>query len=103
MASDIPKLSGNRIINADYESHYQQNELYHLANLSTYLQATYPNLKFHIMFIGNDLNPSVQLNYNVDSKIIVIPNQTITMANYEQVIDKIFADHGAFISNCVNA
>lgn len=99
IVSDIPKLSGNRIIYDEYASRYQHKELYHLAILSTYLQTTYPNLNFHIMFIANDLNQPIQLNYDSVSKIFTIPNKIITTANYEQVIDQIFIDHETFIND----
>ena len=103
MESDIPKLSGKRIIYPEYVEKYQHDELYYLTDLSTYLQTTYPNLKFNIMFIGNSLNAETQLNYNKDSKIITIPNKNINTANYEQVFDQIFAEHGEFINQNVNA
>lgn len=99
IVSDTPRFSGNRIIYSDYTTYYQQNELYYMNDLSTYLKTTYPNLNFHIMFIGNSLNPPVQLGYDNNSKIFTIPNMSIDTANYKEVIGQIFIDHGDFINS----
>ncbi len=103
LVSDIPKLSGNRIIYSQYSTYYQNNELYHLGQLSNYLQTTYPNLKFNIMFIGNSMNTPVTLDYNSATKIYTIPNKTINMTNYEQIIDQIFTDYRQIITNNMNS
>lgn len=103
MISDLSKLPGNRIIHNQYSTYYQNNELYHLEQLSNYLQTTYPNLKFNIMFIGNTMNSPVTLNYNNATKIFTIPNKTINITNYEQVIDQIFTDHSQYMTDQLNA
>jgi hypothetical protein len=96
--SDHPSVCGNRIIYPEYDAYYKQNELYHMRQLSLYLRTTYPNLKFHIMLIGNSLNPDIQLNYDNRFNIFTIPNKSIDTKNYKQVIDQIFIDHENFIN-----
>jgi len=102
LTSDIPKLGGKRIIYDPYKTYYQNNELYHLKELSTYLQSTYPNLKAYYMFIGNSMNDPVTLNYDLTSKIFTIPNKGINMQNYRQIFDQIFTDYGQYITDNVN-
>lgn len=102
MVSDIPKIAGNRIIYPEYAEKYSKNELDHLAELSTYLQTTYPAFNFNIMFIGNSQSANYELAYNKDSKIFTIPNKNITTGNYDQVFNQIFSEHGAFIYSSLN-
>uniref|UniRef100_A0A6C0C6R9 Papain-like cysteine peptidase n=1 Tax=viral metagenome TaxID=1070528 RepID=A0A6C0C6R9_9ZZZZ len=94
--SDLPHFTGSRIVPNEYAEDYKQNEIYHLKLLSTYLQKTYPGLKYHIMFVGNSLNSETKLDYDAESKIITIPNANIG-SNYEKVFDDIFANNATFI------
>jgi len=96
VSSDLPHFTGSRIIAPEYAESYKQNELFHLKTLSTYLQKTYPELKYHIMLIGNTLNPEMKLDYDAESKIFTIPNVAIG-SDYEKVFDDIFANNDDFI------
>lgn len=103
MSADMPILGGKRIMREEYAEYYKQTELYQMQQLSNYLKATYPELNFNIMLIGNTLNPSeMNLDYDKDAKIFTIPNQDINLKNYETVFDKIFAEHGEFITKSLN-
>ena len=102
MSNDIIKLGplgDSRIIYPAFRSYYAKNELYHLEQLSTYLQTTYPGLNFHIMFIGNSMNTTVDLDYNNKTKIITIPNQSFNIENYTGIMDEIFLRYGQFITD----
>ncbi|ARF12567.1 putative papain-like cysteine protease [Klosneuvirus KNV1] len=102
LISDIPKLGGKRIIYDSYKTYYQHNELYHLKELSTYLQTTYPNLRAYFMLVGNAMNEPITLNYDLNLKIFTIPNKSINMQNYKQIFEQIFTDYGQYITDNVN-
>lgn len=99
LKSDYHRIPGNRIIYPEYATQYQQNELYHMRQLSLYLKEIYPNLKFNIMLIGNSLNSDIQLLYDNRFNIFTIPNKSINTANYKQVMSQIFIDHENFINS----
>lgn len=98
--NDIPNLcdvGDKRIIYPAYRSYYANNEIFHLEQLSDYIQTTYPTLDFHIMFIGNAMNPSVPLGYDNNTKIFTLPNQSINLENYQNVFDLLFGTYEQFI------
>lgn len=80
----------------------KHNELYHLKELSTYLQTTYPNLRAYFMLVGNAMNEPITLNYDLNLKIFTIPNKSINMQNYKQIFEQIFTDYGQYITDNVN-
>jgi len=96
------KLTGKGIMSDEHAVYYQNNEIYHMTELSYYLQATYPNLHFHIMLIGNPTTPAMELNYDPISQLFTIPNEHLDFANYEKVLDKIFTEHETFISTSLS-
>lgn len=99
--NNIPRLGTTRIIYDEYASYYSHNELYYMQQLSSYLQTTYPNLDFHILFIGNSMNSTVQLSYDENSKIFTIPNQDIGRDNHRRTLNQLFNDYCGFIrTNC---
>lgn len=102
MITDSTRLSGKRIIYPEYVEKYKKNELYYLTDFSTYLQKTYPQLNFTIMFISNPLSLNeTNLDYIKDSKIITIPSKKIDKYNYVRIINQIFDDNADFINESV--
>ena len=104
VSNDIPNLcdiGDKRIIYPAYRSYYANNEIYHLEQLSSYIQTTYPNLDFHIMFIGNAMNSSVPLGYDNKTKLFTFPNQAFNMENYQSIFDLLFDTYGQFITDSI--
>lgn len=100
--NEFPYLGDEKIMYPLYKSYYDHDELYHLRQLSSYLQIVYPKLDFHIMFIGSAQNTNINTVYDSNTKIFTFPcNQTLNINNYISCIDDIFVTNETFISNSI--